>query len=82
MGTRGSPLTRLTAVPNKWVRPTRRPADLPVGPIDLVGGPHDLLKTFQKIPKRPSSAQHQDLAYKTRSRWIPTKQIDMMWQEL
>jgi hypothetical protein len=42
--------TRLTAIPDKWVRPTRRPADLSVGPTDLVGGPHDLLKTFQKIP--------------------------------
>jgi hypothetical protein len=46
MGTPGSPLTRLTAVPDKWVRPTRRPADLSVDPTDLVGGPHDLLKTF------------------------------------
>jgi hypothetical protein len=50
MGTPGSPSTRLTAVPDKWVRPTRRLADLSVGPTDLVGGPHDLLKTFQKIP--------------------------------
>jgi hypothetical protein len=50
MGTPGSPLTRLTAIPDKWVRPTRRPADLLVGPTDLVGGTHDLLKTFQKIP--------------------------------
>jgi hypothetical protein len=32
-----------------WVRPTRRPADLSVGPTDLVGNPHDLLKTFEKI---------------------------------
>jgi hypothetical protein len=46
----GSPPTRLTAVPDKWVRPTRRLADLSVGPTDLVGSPHDLLKTFQKIP--------------------------------
>jgi hypothetical protein len=44
MGTPGSPPTRLTAVPDKWVRPTRRPADLSVGPTDLVGSPHDLLK--------------------------------------
>jgi hypothetical protein len=36
--------------PDKWVRPTRRPADLSVGPTDLVGSPHVLLKTFQKIP--------------------------------
>jgi hypothetical protein len=46
MGTPGSPPTRLTAVPNKWVWSTRRPADLLVGPTDLVDGPHDLLKTF------------------------------------
>jgi hypothetical protein len=51
MGTPGSLLTRLTAVPDKWVRPTRRPADLLVGPTDLVGSPHDLLKTFQKNPQ-------------------------------
>jgi hypothetical protein len=51
MGTLGSPPTRLTAVPEKWVRPTRRPTDLSVGPTDLVGGLHDLLKTFQKIPQ-------------------------------
>jgi hypothetical protein len=51
MGTPGSPLTRLTAVPDKWARPTRRPADLSVGPTDLVGSPYDLLKTFQKIPQ-------------------------------
>jgi hypothetical protein len=54
MGTPGSPLTRLTAVPDKWVRPTRRPANLTVGPTDLVGGPHDLLKTFQKISQTTS----------------------------
>jgi hypothetical protein len=49
MGTPGSPLTRLTVVPGKWVRPTRRPADLTVGPTDLVGGPHDILKTFRRF---------------------------------
>jgi hypothetical protein len=49
MGTPGSQPTRLTAVPDKWVRPTRRPTDLSVGPTDLVGSPHDLLKAFQKI---------------------------------
>jgi hypothetical protein len=37
-------------VPDKWVRPIRRPADLTVGPTDLDAGPHDLLKTLQKIP--------------------------------
>jgi hypothetical protein len=51
MGTPGSPPIRLTTVPDKWVRPTRRPADLSVGPTDLVGSPHDLLKIFQKIPQ-------------------------------
>jgi hypothetical protein len=51
MVTPGSPPTRLTDAPDKWVRPARRPADLSVGLTDLVGGPHDLLKTFQKIPQ-------------------------------
>jgi hypothetical protein len=51
MGTPGSSPTRLTAVHDKWVWPTRRPADLFVGPTDLVGSPHNLLKTFQKIPQ-------------------------------
>jgi hypothetical protein len=51
MGTLGSPPTRHTAVPDKWVGPTRRPADLSMGLTDLVGSPYDLLKTFQKIPQ-------------------------------
>jgi hypothetical protein len=59
MGTPRSPPTRLTAIPDKWVRPTRRPADLLVGPTDLVGSPHDLLKTFQKIP--PDDLIHHNL---------------------
>jgi hypothetical protein len=50
MGTLGSSPTRLAAVPDNWVWPTRRPVDLLVDPTDLVGGPHDLLKTFQEIP--------------------------------
>jgi hypothetical protein len=54
MGTPRSPPNRLTTVPDKWVWPTRRPADLSVGPTDLVGGPHDLLKTFRKIPQMTS----------------------------
>jgi hypothetical protein len=45
------PTNQANAVPNKWVWPTRRPDDLTVGLTDLVGGPHDLLKTFQKIPR-------------------------------
>jgi hypothetical protein len=43
MGTPGSPPTRLTAVPDKWFWPSR-------GLADLIGGSHDLLKNFQKIP--------------------------------
>jgi hypothetical protein len=46
MGTPGSLPTRLTAVADKWVRPTRRLADRSVDPTDLVGGPHDHLKTY------------------------------------
>jgi hypothetical protein len=49
VGTPGSLLTRLTT--DKWVRPTRRPADLSEGLTNLVGGLRDLLKTFQKIPQ-------------------------------
>jgi hypothetical protein len=49
MGTPGTPPTMLTAVPDKWVWPTRRTTDLILGPTDLVGGPHDLPKTFHKI---------------------------------
>jgi hypothetical protein len=62
MGTPGSPTTRLTTVPDKWVRPTRRPADLSVGRTDLVGGPHDLSKTFQKIPQMRRQLGVQDKA--------------------
>jgi hypothetical protein len=54
MVTPGSPPTRPTTVPDKWVRPTRRPADLLVGPTDLVGSPHDLLETFQNISQMTS----------------------------
>jgi hypothetical protein len=58
MGTPGSPPTKLTVIPDKWLRPTRRPTDLSVGLpdltvglTDLVGGPHDL----QKIPQKTFS---------------------------
>jgi hypothetical protein len=61
------------AVPDKWVRPTRRPADLSVGPTDLVGGPHDLLKPFRRFPRRPNPSRPQDSAYKTRPWWISPK---------
>jgi hypothetical protein len=65
MGTPGSPQTRLTAVLDKWVRPTRRLADLSVGPTDLVGCPHDLLKTFQKIPQTRRQPGVQDKSVQT-----------------
>jgi hypothetical protein len=77
MGTPGSPPTRLMAIPDKWVWPTRRPADLTVGPTDLVGGPHGLPKTFQKISRQPYLERLQDLACKTRQWLIPTKQSDV-----
>jgi hypothetical protein len=54
MGTPGSPPTRLTTVPDKWVQPIKRLVDLLVGPTDLVGSPRDLLKTFQRIPQMTS----------------------------
>jgi hypothetical protein len=66
MGTPGSPLTRLTVVPDKLVRPTRRPVDLSVGPTNLVGGSHDLLKSFQKIPQTTLSRREDSFACKTR----------------
>jgi hypothetical protein len=63
--------------PTKWVSPIRRLAYLTVGPTDLIWGPHDLQKTFKKIPKRPYPERHQDLACKTRQRWISTKQFEV-----
>jgi hypothetical protein len=42
MGTPGSLPIRLTAVPDRWVRPTRNPADLSVGLSDLSVGLSDL----------------------------------------
>jgi hypothetical protein len=76
VGTPGSPPIRLTTVPDKWVRPILRPADLSVGPTNLVGGPYDLLKTIRRFPRRPNSARPQDLLYKKRHQWILTKQIN------
>jgi hypothetical protein len=38
----GSLPTKLMTIPDKWVRPIRRLADLTVGPTDLVCGPKDL----------------------------------------
>jgi hypothetical protein len=65
MGTPGSPPTRLMTVPDKWVRPTRRLADLSMVPTNLVGSPHDLLKTFQKIPP-DDLIQHNLKTWRTR----------------
>jgi hypothetical protein len=65
MGTPGSPPTRLMTVPDKWVRPNRRLVDLSVGRTDLVCGPHDLLKTFWKIPQTRRQLGVQDKALQT-----------------
>jgi hypothetical protein len=73
MGTPGFPPTRLTAVPDKWVRPTRRSADLSVGPTDLVGSPHDLLKTFQKISQTTSFGMTSRLGVQDKTSWTSPK---------
>jgi hypothetical protein len=52
-------------VPDKWVRPNRRLVDLSVGRTDLVCGPHDLLKTFWKIPQTRRQLGVQDKALQT-----------------
>ena len=64
MGTSGSPPARVTAVPDKWVRPTRRLDDLTVGPIDLICGPEDLQKTLSDTKKTWSARQ--DIVYAAR----------------
>jgi hypothetical protein len=80
MGTPGSPPTRLTVIPDKWVRPTRRPTDMSVDPTDLVGGPHDLKKTFQKNPQTTFPRREDSLACKTRqSRRIKAAWISLPW---
>jgi hypothetical protein len=76
MRTPGSPLIRVTTILDKWVWPTRKPADLTVDPTDLVGGPHDLLKTFRRFPNRPYPELPQDLVCRTRHRWILNKKIN------
>jgi hypothetical protein len=54
MGTPGSPPTRLTAVPDKGVRPARRPADLLVGLPDLTCGPEDEKTTWRARQDSPN----------------------------
>jgi hypothetical protein len=66
------------------VRPTRRPADLSVSPTDLVSGPHDLLKTFQKIvtPQvliNPNSRSNQLIVVKSRSTWALTSKNSLTY---
>jgi hypothetical protein len=82
MGTPGSPPTRLMDVPDKWVRPTRRPADLTVGPTDLVGGPHDLLKTFQKIPHTTLSRMTRRLGVQNKTSVDIDQAYRRIWQVL
>jgi hypothetical protein len=83
MGTPGSPPTRLTAIPDKWVRPTRRPADLSVGPTDLIDTPYDLLKSLQKIPPE-DLIQHDLKTWRTRQDLggLRLKQIDGICQDV
>jgi hypothetical protein len=85
MDTPGSPPTRLTAVPDKWVRPTRRPVDLSVGPTDLVGSPHDLLKDLPEYSP-DDLIQHDLKTWRTRQRQdlggLRLKQIDGIWQDV
>jgi hypothetical protein len=71
------------AVPDKWVWSTRRPADLLMGPTDLVGGPHGLLKTFQKIPQTIRSTTTSRLGVRDNDLggFLP-KQIDGIWQDV
>jgi hypothetical protein len=71
------------AVPDKWVRPTRRPADVSVGPINLVGDPHDLLKTFLEDPP-DDLIQHDLKTWRTRQDLggFRPKQIDRIWQAM
>jgi hypothetical protein len=48
-----SPSTRLKVVPDKWVRPTKRPADLSVGLPDLTCGPKDENKAWRASQGNP-----------------------------
>jgi hypothetical protein len=57
MGTPGSPPTRLTAVPDKWARPTRRLADLLVDLPDVTCRPEDSLVCKIRKSKRIKAAQ-------------------------
>jgi hypothetical protein len=82
MGSPGSPPTRLTAVPDKWVRPTKRPTDLSMGPIDLVGGPHDLMKTFQKIPYKTLSRTTTRLGVQDKTSVDSNQAHRRIWQVL
>jgi hypothetical protein len=72
-----------SAVHDKWVRPTRRLVNLSVGPTDLVRGPHDLLKTFQKILP-DDMIQHDLKTWRTRQDLggFRLKQIDGIWQDV
>jgi hypothetical protein len=70
----GSPPTRLTIVPDKWVQPTRRPTDQSVGPTNLVGSPHVCLEDLRE-DFLDDLVQH-DLG------GFRPKQIDGIWQDV
>jgi hypothetical protein len=83
MGALGSPPTRLTTIPDKWVQPTRRLVDLSVGPTNLVGSPHvcpeDLREDFLD-----DLVQHDLKTWRTRQDLggFRPKQIDGIWQDV
>jgi hypothetical protein len=52
-----------------------------VGPTDLIGSPHDLLKTFQKIPQTTSFNTTTRLGLQDKTS-VDSGQIDRIWQEL
>jgi hypothetical protein len=54
-----------------------------MGPTDLVGGPHGLLKTFQKIPQTIRSTTTSRLGIRDNDLggFLP-KQIDGIWQDV
>jgi hypothetical protein len=83
MGTPGSPPTRLTVVPDKWVRLTRRLADLSVGPTDLSWQP---TRPPEDLPEdSPDDLIHYDLKTRRTSQdlgGLRPKQIDGIWQDV
>jgi hypothetical protein len=83
MGTPGSPPIRLTVVPDKWVRPTRRPTNLSNGPNRPSWQP---ARPPEDLPEdSPDDLIHHDLKiWRTRQDLgrFQSKQIDRIWQDV